>query len=145
MNWSTPSGHWFIVGRNGEPARYVLPVGVFQSLTPSPTMPRPFGLSGPPLDWPNPDTDEGDDDVLKVGVTAPKLTTARELSAKIKAMGGMVIVSPYSSEAIIATNNSLQFSVKRLADGSYQITDNGLTMYYLLGGGAFLLLLLFKD
>ena len=108
-------------------------------------MPRPFGLSGPPLDWPNPDTDEGDDDVLKVGVTAPKLTTARELSAKIKAMGGMVIVSPYSSEAIIATNNSLQFSVKRLADGSYQITDNGLTMYYLLGGGAFLLLLLFKD
>lgn len=61
----------------------------------------------------------GDDDYTITTTSAgPRLRTAEEVAAAIKAAGGKLVVGANSSELIIALNNQLRFSVRQVA-GAY--------------------------
>lgn len=96
---------------------------------------------GDPPDYP------GEIDVITTDVNAPAARTTAELSARLKAAGGTLIVGPQSSDFIVATNNRLQFSVEPDATrpGMYRITPSYL-LWYLVGGGvAFALIVLARQ
>jgi hypothetical protein len=77
-----------------------------------------------------------------VNASAPRTATAAELTARIKAAGGALTVKAYSSEWLVAINDSLRFSVERLQSGDYKITSRPLETYALIGGALLLLVLL---
>lgn len=80
--------------------------------------------------------------VVSVTTTAPRTLTARELAAKISAAGGSITVAANSSESIVARNESWQFSIIKLADGSYKISHRNFGNYYLIGGALLILLVI---
>lgn len=63
-------------------------------------------------------------DVITTTSTAPRTRTAGELAARIKAGNGALVINASDSDFIVATNNSLQFSVTQLPDGRYRVVDN---------------------
>ncbi len=63
-------------------------------------------------------------DVITTTATAPRTRTAGELSERLKASGGALVVNATDSDFIVATNNSLQFSVTALPDGRYRIATS---------------------
>lgn len=65
-----------------------------------------------------------DVDVITTTSTAPRTRTAEELAARIKAGNGALVINASDSDFIVATNNSLRFSVTRLSDGRYRVIDN---------------------
>ena len=71
-------------------------------------------------------------DVITTTSTAPRTRTAEELTARIKAANGALVVSANDSDLIVALNNSLRFSVTQLPDGRYRIAES-LTIWLLLG------------
>ena len=70
--------------------------------------------------------------IATVQVPSGTLKTAAELSELIKAGDGRVIALPGESPYIVAVSNPLRFSVARLADGTYQITES-YTWIFLIG------------
>ncbi len=76
-------------------------------------------------------------DVVTIATTAARTRNTSELSAKIKAGGGALITDINSSDYIVAANNGLRYSVIKLSNGQYRITES--SSYYLLIGGLILL------
>lgn len=76
-------------------------------------------------------------DVITTTTTAARTRNAGELSAKIKAAGGALVTDVNSSDYIVAVNNSLRYSITRLANGQYRVTES--SSYYLLIGGLILI------
>lgn len=72
-------------------------------------------------------------DVITTTTTAANTRNAEELSARIKASGGVVKTNANSSDYIVAVNNRLKFSVTQEPDGSYQIRESS---YFWLAIGA---------
>jgi len=77
------------------------------------------------------------DDVITTTTEAPRTRNTQDLSAQIKAAGGALTVSPNDSRYIVAVNNGLRYSVIRLPDGQYRITESS-GYLYLIGGAALL-------
>src|SRR5690348_8634767 len=81
----------------------------------------------------NPFQSSSDDvDVITTTTTAARTRNVSELSAKIKAAGGALVTDANSSDYIVAVNNGLRYSVTRLANGQYRITES--SNYLLLIG-----------
>ena len=79
------------------------------------------------------DTNGSDIDVAVISTEAPRTRNVQDLGAQIKAAGGAVVVGPNDSRYIVAINNRLRYSVTRLANGQYRITENNLVGYGLAG------------
>lgn len=71
-------------------------------------------------------------DVISTTSTAARARNTSELSASIKAAGGALTVNPNDSAYIVAVNNSLRFTVTRLANGQYRITESS-NLWLVLG------------
>lgn len=56
-----------------------------------------------------------------------------ELNASIKKAGGALAVYPNSSAYIVAVNNGLHYSVTKLSDGTYRITESQMPLYLIVG------------
>lgn len=85
--------------------------------------------------------DEGVD-VISISTEAPRTRNTQDLTAQIKAAGGVLTVNPNDSRYIVAVNNTLRYSVTALGNGKYQITESS-TYLYLIGGLAILAIVLF--
>lgn len=73
-----------------------------------------------------------DIDIISTTSTAPRTRTAEELTARVKSAGGALTVNANDSDLIVATNNSLRFTVTQLPDGRYRITES-LYLWLLIG------------
>lgn len=67
-----------------------------------------------------------------------------QLQAKIKQAGGTLVVNANSSEYIVAVNNGLRFSVTKLANGQYAITDSSQYLVLIVAAAAIAAILLLK-
>lgn len=88
--------------------------------------------------WPGATSDSGSSDpgIDVVTINVPPAAQTRsvdELSARLKASGGMLIVDANSSDYIVAVNNGLRFSVTRQADGRFRITQSSAYLYAFIG------------
>ncbi len=63
-------------------------------------------------------------DVVTIATIAARTRNASELSAKIKASGGALVTDINSSDYIVAVNNGLRYSVTKLSNGQYRITES---------------------
>lgn len=64
------------------------------------------------------------DTVVINAVPGARSRNATELSNSIKAAGGQLVVYPNESAYIVAVNNSLRFTVERLTDGRFRISES---------------------
>lgn len=74
------------------------------------------------------------EDVVTTTSTAPRVRSAEELSARIKANGGAITVSASDSDYIVAVNNSLRFSITRAANNQFIIRESQ-SLWLLIGLG----------
>lgn len=88
-------------------------------LGPPPIMDEPGSVSNP----------------ITTNVLGAQSRNASELEARIKAAGGALVVTPDSSEYIVAANNPLRFTVTKLLNGQFRITANSYLIYALVLGG----------
>jgi len=66
-----------------------------------------------------------EDAVIVTDITKSRTRTAAELSSLIKVHGGgLVVPDAYDSNYIVAVNNGLRFSITRLANGQFRITES---------------------
>lgn len=83
---------------------------------------------------PNEDPPPGDlGDVIRSSSEGARTRTVAELEAAIRQAGGRLIVNPNDSNYIVAVNNGLRFSVTRLANGQYAVTQSDFLTLLLLG------------
>lgn len=78
-------------------------------------------------------TSDGEDTITTTSI-APRVRSAEELSARIKASGGALTVNASDSDYIVAVNNSLRFSITRAANGQFVIRESQ-NLYWLIGLG----------
>lgn len=83
------------------------------------------------------DTAADEADTIVTTSTAPRTRSVSELSARIKTAKGALIVNANDSDYIVAVNNGLRFSVTRLTNGQYRITES--TNFLFLFAGAAIL------
>lgn len=108
--------------------------------------------SGKPVDYikPLPVTPaEGEDtsaaaDVITTTTTAADVRNVAQLQARIKQAGGTLTVNANSSDYIVAVNNGLRFSVAKLANGQYAITDSSQYLVLIVAAAAIAAILLLK-
>ncbi len=96
------------------------------------------GWPGQPVSFPVGDT------IKTEAPEAARTRNASELSAKIKAAGGALTVNANDSSYIVAVNNGLRFSVTRLNDGTFRITES-MNFILLIGVAAVVGLLLLSQ
>jgi hypothetical protein len=70
------------------------------------------------------DLSDGELDVVTTTTTGARTRTSQELSAQIKRAGGALIVNANDSNYIVAANNPLKFSITRLQNGQFRITES---------------------
>lgn len=84
-----------------------------------------------------------DEDVITTTVSAPRTRNAEELSARIKAANGALVVSANDSDYIVASNNRLWFSITPQSDGRILIQESQV-LYWLIGAGILAVVLLLR-
>lgn len=65
-----------------------------------------------------------DDDVITTITTGARTRNAAELSTQIQAAGGALTVNANDSNYIVAVNNGLRFSVTKLENEQYRVTES---------------------
>ena len=83
--------------------------------------------------WPDTTPDTNGDVVVINAPQAAQVRSTDELSARLKASGGVLVVDPNSSDYIVAVNNGLRFSVIRQADGRYRIAQSSAYVFAIAG------------
>ncbi len=84
-----------------------------------------------------------DYEVIKTATTAASVRNVTELQARIKAVGGALVVGPNTTDYLVAINNSLRFSVTRNAAGQFVIRESNNYQFVILAAvGIGLLMLL---
>ena len=79
---------------------------------------------------------QGQLDIVTVDRTAADARNVAELQRRLRAAGGALVVSPDSSDYIVAANNGLRFTVTATGDGRYRLTES--SGYQLVIGAAIL-------
>ncbi len=80
-------------------------------------------ILGPPPVVPDAN-DLPDEDTIATSSSAPRTRNIEELAARIKQAGGALVVNANDSDYIVAINNGLRYSVVRLANGQYRVTES---------------------